>query len=169
MAHISFLGWLGLFLTLAGETAALLQIRDLKRMLLASTVAEIGYVFMGLGVGTLTGDTGAMLHLFYQVVMRALLFLAAWQLIRRTGSSKLDRLVGSVERFPFVSLMFGFAMFSVMGLSPFKGAFSKFVILYAAIENGDWLLAVGGTVASIIAAVYFIKAVQVICFQRESH
>lgn len=169
MAHISLLGWLGLLLTLAGEVTALMQIRDLKRMLIASCIAELGYVLMGFGVGTLTGDTGAVMHLGYQMVMRALLLLAAWHLIRRTGSSKLDDLVGSVERFPFVSLMFGFGMFSVMGLSPFKGAFSKFIILYAAIENGDWLLAVGGTIASIIAAVYFIRTVQVVCFQRQSH
>jgi formate hydrogenlyase subunit 3/multisubunit Na+/H+ antiporter MnhD subunit len=169
MAHISIIGWLGLFLTLASEIAALLMIRDLKRMLMASCLAEIGYVLMGIGAGSLIGYTGAVMHLGYQVVMRLLVITAAAQLIRRTGSSKLDDLVGSSERYPFTSLMFGFGMFSVMGVSPFKGAFSKFIILYADIENGAWLLALGGTIASMISAVYFIRAVQAICLQRQSH
>jgi formate hydrogenlyase subunit 3/multisubunit Na+/H+ antiporter MnhD subunit len=169
MAHISIIGWLGLFLTLASEIAALLMIRDIRRMLAASCVAEIGYVLMGLGAGSLIGDTGAVMHLGYQVVMRLLVITAAAQLIRRTGSSKIDDLVGSSERYPFTSLMFGFGMFSVMGLSPFKGAFSKFVILYADIENGAWILALGGTIASMISAVYFIRSVQAICLQRQNH
>jgi formate hydrogenlyase subunit 3/multisubunit Na+/H+ antiporter MnhD subunit len=169
MDHISIIGWIGLFLTLASEIAALLMIRDIRRMLAASCLAEIGYVLMGIGVGSLIGDTGAVMHLGYQVVMRMLVIVAAGQLIRRTGSSRLDDLVGSSERFPFASLMFGFGMFSVMGLSPFKGALSKFVILYADIENGAWILALGGTIASMISAVYFIRAVQAICLQRQSH
>lgn len=169
MDNISIIGWIGLFLTLASEIAALLMIRDIRRMLAASCLAEIGYVLMGIGAGTLIGDTGAVMHLGYQVVMRLLVITAAAHLIRRTGSSKLDDLVGSSERLPFASLMFGFGMFSVMGLSPFKGAFSKFVILYAGIENGAWVLALGGTIASMISAVYFIRAVQAICLQRQSH
>lgn len=169
MTDISSIGWIGLFLTLASEVAALLLIRDIRRMLAASCMAEIGYVLMGIGAGSLIGDTGAAMHLGYQVVMRLLVIMAAAHLIRRTGSSKLDDLVGSFERYPFASLMFGFGMFSVMGLSPFKGAFSKFVILYADIETGAWILAVGGTLASMVSAVYFIRTVQAICLQRQNH
>lgn len=166
MADIAFLGWLGLLLTLAGELTALMLVRDLKRMLIASSIAELGFVFMAIGVGTLTGEAGALLHLGYQIVMRMLVILAAWRIVRAAGSSRLDDLVGSVARQPFAALMFGFGMFSVMGLSPFKGALSKFIILYAAIESGNWLLAIGGTVASIFGAIYFIRTIQVVCFQR---
>ncbi|MBK1662909.1 oxidoreductase [Rhodospirillum rubrum] len=169
MADISALAWAGAALMLIGEGLALRNVRDLARMLTYSTIAEIGYVLMGLGIGTAAGETGAVMHLGYQAIMRALVVVAAWHLIRRTGSSKLDALVGSVERMPFVSLMFGFGLFSVMGLSPFKGSFSKFVILYAAIENGYWGLAAVGTIASIIAAFYYIHTIQQVCFQRQSH
>ena len=66
---------------------------------------------------------------------------------------------------PVVATLFGFGMFSVMGLSPFKGSFSKFLILYAAIEQGHWLLAAVGTLASFIAAVYCIRIIQRVCLE----
>src|SRR5664279_5890274 len=110
---------------------------------------------MGIGLGGASGDTGAIMHLGYQLVMRGLVILSALWLIQRTGSSKLDDLAGSGKRMPVMATLFGFGMFSVMGLSPFKGSFSKFLILYAAIEQGQWMLAAVGTLASMIAAVYY--------------
>ena len=166
MSHLSILAWSGLVLVLAGETLALLSMRDVWRMLLFSTAAEAGYVLMGFGTGTPLGDTGAIMHLLYQGVMRGLVFVTAWQLTRRAGSSRMSDLVGSYQRAPVTATLFGLGMFSVMGLSPFKGAFSKFVILYAGIESGNWIIAAAGTLASIVAAIYFVHAVQVVCFQR---
>ncbi len=160
--------WFGAFILLLGEIFALLSLRNLPRLIVISTIAEVGYVLMGLGLGGASGDTGAMMHLGYQFVMRGLVVLTAWWLIRRTGSSKLDDLAGSGKRMPVVATLFGFGMFSVMGLSPFKGSFSKFLILYAAIEQGHWLLAAVGTLASIIAAVYYIRIIQRVCLEPES-
>jgi formate hydrogenlyase subunit 3/multisubunit Na+/H+ antiporter MnhD subunit len=160
--------WFGAILLLFGELFALLSLRNLPRLIVVSTIAEVGYVLMGLGLGGASGDTGAMMHLGYQLVMRSLVVLTAWWLIHRTGSSHLDDLAGSAKRMPLVTTLFGFGMFSVMGLSPFKGSFSKFLILYASIEQGHWLLAAVGTLASIIAAVYYIRIIQRVCFEPES-
>jgi formate hydrogenlyase subunit 3/multisubunit Na+/H+ antiporter MnhD subunit len=160
--------WFGAIILLIGEIFALLSLRNLPRLIIVSSIAEAGYVLMGLGLGGASGDTGAMMHLGYQTVMRGLVVLTAWWLISRTGSSKLDDLAGSGKRMPVMATLFGFGMFSVMGLSPFKGSFSKFLILYAAIEQGHWLLAAVGTLASIIAAVYYIHIIQRVCFEAES-
>ncbi|MGE5466969.1 MAG: proton-conducting transporter membrane subunit [Ignavibacteria bacterium] len=159
------MAWLGAVVLLVGETAALLLTRNLATLIAVSTVAELGYVLLGLGIGGPTGDTGAAMHIGYQVVMRGLVVLTAWWLIRRTGSARLDDLAGSGKRMPWSATLFGFALFSVMGLSPFKGSFSKFLILYAAIDHGQWLLAAVGTLASIIAAVYYIRVIQRVCFE----
>lgn len=161
----SQLAWAGAIVLLLGEILALLSIRSLPRLILISTVAETGYVLLGLGLGGPVGDAGAAMHLGYQVVMRGLLIVTAWWLIRRTGSGRLDELAGSGRRMPVMAMLFGFAMFSVMGLSPFKGSFSKFLILYAAVEQGQWLLAAIGTLASIIAAFYYLRVIQRICFE----
>jgi NADH:ubiquinone oxidoreductase subunit 2 (subunit N) len=161
----SQLAWAGAILLLLGEIFALLSMRSLPRLILLSTVAELGYVLLGLGLGGPVGDAGAAMHLGYQAVMRGLLVVTAWWLIRRTGSGLLADLAGSGQRMPVMAMLFGFAMFSVMGLSPFKGSFSKFMILYAAMEQGQWLLAAVGTLASIIAAFYYLRVIQRVCFE----
>ncbi|SKA28066.1 proton-conducting transporter membrane subunit [Consotaella salsifontis] len=160
------LAWLGAILLLFGEIAALMSLPNLPRVVIVSTIAEVGYVLMGLGLGGAAGDTGAFMHIGFQVVMRGLVVVTGWYLIARTGSSNLDDLAGSGRRMPLMTTLFGFGMFSVMGLSPFKGSFSKFLILYAAIEQGRWMLAAIGTLASIIAAVYYMLVIQKVCFQR---
>ncbi|MBI5784404.1 MAG: oxidoreductase [Rhodocyclales bacterium] len=161
----NLLAWAGASILLLGEIFALLSMRNLPRLILISTIAETGYILLGLGLGGPAGDSGAAMHLGYQAVMRGLLVVTAWWLIRRTGSGLLDDLAGSGRRMPVMAMLFGFAMFSVMGLSPFKGSFSKFMILYAAMEQGHWLLAAAGTLASIIAAFYYLRVIQRVCFE----
>lgn len=163
---ISWLAWAGAFLLLAGEILALINIRRLSRLLLFSTLAETGYLLLGLGLENQSGVTGAWMHLIFQTTMRLLVFIPAVFLIKSTGSDSLDRLSGSASRYPVAALLFGFGMFSVMGLSPFKGSFSKFLILYGAMEQGEWLLAAIATLATILAAVYYIIVIQRICLER---
>ncbi|SJZ53435.1 proton-conducting transporter membrane subunit [Consotaella salsifontis] len=158
--------WLGTIFLLFGEIAALISLPNLTRVVIVSTVAELGYVLMGLGLGGAVGDTGAVMHIGYQLLMRGLVVVAGWYLIRRTASSNLNDLAGSGYRMPFAATLFGFGMFSVMGLSPFKGSFSKFLILYEAIEQGQWVMAAVGTVASIVAAAYYILVIQKVCFEH---
>ena len=166
MASSETLAWAGAAVLLLGEIAALLCLPNLVWTFVLSTIAEVGYVLIGFGLGGAAGDTGAYMHLGYQAAMRGLVLLAGWHLIRRTGSSNLNDLAGSGARMPLAATLFGFGVFSVMGLSPFKGSFSKFIILYAAIERGYWLIAIAGTLATIVAAVYYMLAVQRVCLQR---
>jgi formate hydrogenlyase subunit 3/multisubunit Na+/H+ antiporter MnhD subunit len=160
------LAWTGALILLFGELIALSAMRSLPALIVISTIAETGYFLMGLGVGGDAGNTGAWMHLGYQAVMRGMLIVAAWWLVRRTGDSSVAALRGSGKRMPVAATLFGLAMFSVMGLSPFKGAYSKFIVLYSAIEQGAWGLAVVGTVASIVAAIYSIIVIQRICFEQ---
>ena len=161
--HSSQLAWLGAILLLLGETMALLSLHNLKRLIIVSTLAEVGYVILGLALGGPAGTTGVFMHIAYQTVMRGLVVTSAWWLVRRTGSSNIEDLAGSGQRMPLAATLFGFGMFSVMGLSPFKGSYSKFLILYAAIEQGHWALAAVGTLASIIAACYYLIIIERVC------
>jgi len=165
MASPTTLAAIGAVVLLLGEIAALLSLPNLAWTFAISTVAEFGYVLIGLGVGGPAGDTGALMHLGYQAAMRGLVLAAGWHLVRRTGSANLNALAGSGPRMPVATTLFGFGVFSVMGLSPFKGSFSKFIILYAAIEQGQWLVAFAGTLATIVAAVYYILVIQKICLE----
>ena len=96
------LAWIGAILLLLGEVAALLSLPNLKRVIVISTVAEVGYVLIGLGLGGASGETGAYMHLGYQLAMRGLVVAAGWYLVSRTGSAKLTDLVGSGELYKLV-------------------------------------------------------------------
>nr|WP_318381431.1 proton-conducting transporter membrane subunit [uncultured Enterobacter sp.] len=166
---IPLLAWSGTLLLLVGEILALLHLRNLSRVLLFSTLAEVGYVLLGFGLNSSAGETGALLHLGLQVVMRLLTLLSAAWLIKRNGSSDLQVLAGSGTRTPRVALLFGFGLFSVMGLSPFKGSFSKFLILYGAMEQGEWAIAAIATLATILASVYYIIIIQRVCLEPDNN
>jgi formate hydrogenlyase subunit 3/multisubunit Na+/H+ antiporter MnhD subunit len=159
------LAWMGAIFLFFGEVAALLSLPSLTRVLFWSTIAEIGYVLIGFGLGGDAGATGAFMHILYQLIMRGLVIASGWYLVRRTGSSRIDDLAGSGSRMPVAATLFGFGMFSVMGLSPFKGSFSKFLILYAAIEQNHWAIAAIGTLASMVAAYYYITVIQRVCLE----
>lgn len=162
------LAWCGVLLLLAGEIVALISMRQVARALIISSIAEFGYVLFGFGLGSVAGETGALMHLVCQLVMRGLMFLSLVPLIRAAGSGDLDDLTGIGQTNPRASLLFGFAMFSVMGLSPFKGSFAKFLVLYGAIEQGHWGLAAVGTVASIISLFVYITLIQRICLAQKT-
>ena len=164
-ASSAALAWIGAIVLLAGEVAALLSLPNLALTFAISTFAELGYVLIGFGVGGPAGDTGALMHLGFQAAMRGLVLAAGWTLVRRVGSAKLDDLAGSGRRMPLTATLFGFGVFSVMGLSPFKGSFSKFIILYAAIERGLWPVALLSTIATVVAAIYYMLVVQRVCIE----
>ncbi|ABB14956.1 proton-conducting transporter membrane subunit [Carboxydothermus hydrogenoformans] len=155
----------GVMLLLVGELVALLRWKNLIQFLIISSIAEIGFVLLGLGTGTYVGTSGALLHLEYQIVMRGLVFLAAAAFIFRGHSASVEKLQGIGRKMPVTTTLFGFGLFSVMGLSPFKGSISKFLIIYAAIESGHWLSAAIATFGSIIEAVYFLQVFQILCFE----
>lgn len=159
------LAWMGAIFLFFGEVAALLALPKLGRVLLFSTIAEVGYVLIGVGLAGPAGEVGATMHIAYQAVMRSLVVVAGWYLVTRTGSSNLNDLRGSARRMPVAATLFGFGLFAVMGLSPFKGSFSKFMILYAAIEQGHWAIAAVGTAATVVAAAYYLLVIQRVCLE----
>ena len=166
---IPLLALSGTLLLLAGEIMALLHLRSLSKLLFFSTLAEVGYVVLGFGLDSAAGETGALMHLGLQAVMRLLTILSAAWLIRRNGSDDLKVLAGSGSRTPLASLLFGFGLFSVMGLSPFKGSFSKFLILYGAMEQGEWAIAAVATLATILASIYYIIVITRVCLEADNN
>ena len=160
-AHVFAL--LGALVLLVGEIFALANWRSLPKVLIYSTVAECGFVVMGLFGGEL-GQLGGGMHLVYQAVMRTLVILALAHLAQLAGGWHMRNLTGIGRAAPIYAIAFAFGMFSLLGLSPFKGAQSRFLMLYDFISHGQWMLAMAGTVASIIAAIYAIRIIQGICF-----
>lgn len=153
----------GAVLLLAGELLALRNWRNLAQVLAWSTLAEFGFVLIGFAGGD-AGRLGGGMHVVYQVAMRGLVVLCALRLVRVAGGWDLARLTGIGRAAPGHAVLFAFGMFSLLGLSPFKGALSRFVVLYDLVLHDHWLLAVLITAASIVTAIYAVRVIQAICF-----
>jgi NADH-quinone oxidoreductase subunit L len=119
-----------------GGTIALTQ-TDLKRVLAYSTISQLGYMFLGLGLGTLAGVTSGMFHLFTHAFFKALLFLGAGSVMHAMGGVIDMRRFGGLRRvMPVTHWTFLFGCLALAGMVPFAGFWSKDAIIAAAYERG---------------------------------
>ncbi len=105
---------------------------DLKRVLAYSTVSQLGYMFLALGVGTFSGVTSGMFHLFTHAFFKALLFLGAGSVMHAMGGVIDMRQFGGLKRLmPYTYATFLFGCLALSGVFPFAGFWSKDAILGA--------------------------------------
>jgi multicomponent Na+:H+ antiporter subunit D len=150
------LTWFGLAGIVVGSVLAIRQ-PDIKRMLAYSTVAQLGYIGVGIGLATPLALVGALLHVLNHAVMKSGLFLVAGGIIQQTGLKTISRFSGLGQRMPWV--MGGFAVFatSMVGVPPTAGFFSKFYLVWGAIDVGNWVAAIVIVGSSLLTATYFLR------------
>jgi NADH-quinone oxidoreductase subunit L len=152
--------------TLLLSAAAALNQHDFKRILAYSTISQIGYMFLGLGVGAWTA---AIFHLMTHAFFKALLFLAAGAVMMRTGNEHdIFRLGGLRRRLPlaFWTFLAGAASLAALPIVT-AGFFSKDMILWAVWSAGDGgrrVLWVAGVAGAFLTALYIFRAVFVVFF-----
>jgi NADH-quinone oxidoreductase subunit L len=128
----------GLATSILAATIALKQ-NDIKKVLAYSTVSQLGYMFLALGVGAYsTGVFHVMTHAFF----KALLFLAAGSVIHAMGGEQDIRKMGGLNKLKITSITFLIGCIAIAGIPPFSGFFSKDAILLAAFEHNKILYAV---------------------------
>lgn len=162
-----FLVFLGLLTLLIGELSAFSQ-NNIKRMLAYSSIGQIGLILFALGIGTSYGVTGGLFQIVSHGLGKTLLFLAVGYMIHRTGSMDISNLKGIGSKMPIISLCFTIGAFSLVGLPPFVGFPSKFLIVKAALFKGEILFTILiGIVllATVIEGAYFFRVVQVLYFK----
>lgn len=118
-----------------------LRQEDLKRMLAYSTMGQVGEIFTVLGLGTWLAAAGALSHVLNHAIMKDLLFLCAGGLIFRVGSRKLSDLAGLVHEMPWAVGCMSIGIVSIMGLPPFNGFVSKYLMIVACMDAGQPLSA----------------------------
>ena len=131
----------GLATAILGATIALKQ-NDIKKVLAYSTVSQLGYMFLGLGVGAYTG---AVFHVMTHAFFKALLFLGAGSVIHAMHHEQDIRKMGGLKRhLPVTHLTFLVGCIAIAGIPPFSGFFSKDEILAAAFSKNIiyWILGV---------------------------
>ena len=143
----------GLLTALFAATIGLFQ-NDIKKVLAYSTVSQLGYMFLGLGVGAYTG---AVFHVTTHAFFKALLFLGAGSVIHAmSGEQDIRKMGGLKKALPITHLTFLIATIAISGIPPFSGFFSKDEILAHAYEHNKlyWFL---GIIGSMLTAFYMFR------------
>jgi NADH-quinone oxidoreductase subunit L len=129
----------GAFTALLAGLIALTQF-DLKRVLAYSTISQLGYMFLALGVGTVTGISAGMFHLFTHAFFKALLFLGAGSVMHAMGNVIDMRRFGGLRKLmPITHATFLIGCIALAGIPPFAGFFSKDSIVAAVEERAHSL------------------------------
>lgn len=148
-----------------GSLVAVFQ-HGLKRMLAYSSVAQIGYMLIGLGAMSVTGLTAALLHLFNHALMKGALFLAVGALVLRMGTTRISALSGIAKQMPWTMAAFVIGGLSLIGVPATAGFVSKWYLILAVLENGWWPLVVLVVLTSLIAVVYVWRVIEVAYFEE---
>jgi multicomponent Na+:H+ antiporter subunit D len=144
---------------LAMSLVAVFQ-RDLKRMFAYSSVAQVGYITLGIGLANPAGLAGAIVHLFNHGIAKAALFLLAGGIALRCGGTGFDRLAGLGSRMPLTSFGIVLAGASLVGVPGTAGFTTKWLLVQGALERGAWWLVAAIAGSSLLAVAYVWRFVE---------
>lgn len=141
---------------------------DLKKLFAYSSVAQIGYITLGLSFGSKIGLTASIVHLFNHAVTKGAIFLLIGGVVSVVGGSKLSRLNGLGRVMPVTSLGIVLGGLSLIGIPGTAGFISKWYLILAALEKGQWWLALAIVGSSLLAVAYVWRFVEVAYFREPS-
>jgi multicomponent Na+:H+ antiporter subunit D len=173
--HVPFeavtLAWILLPLAVAGiyvaSTVAIFQ-NNVKRLLAYSSVAQVGYMILGIGLANVTGLTGGIVHLFNHALIKGGLFMALGGVFLRLGSVRLDDMAGLAKRMPLTMAAFVAGGLSLIGVPLTSGFISKWYLVQGALDRGWWPVAILVLIGSLLAIVYVWRVVEVAYFRPPS-
>ncbi len=141
---------------------------NVKRLLAYSSVAQIGYIVLGISFASVLGVGAGILHLFNHALMKGALFMAMGCVMYRVGSVRLEAMAGLGRAMPWTMAAFVVGGLSLIGVPLTVGFISKWYLVQAALEQGNWPVAAVVLVGSLLAVVYVWKVVEVAYFRTAS-
>jgi multicomponent Na+:H+ antiporter subunit D len=158
-----------LLLALAGmfvaSTIAIFQ-TDLKRLFAYSSVGQIGYIILGLSFDSASGLTATIVHLFNHGVTKGAIFLLLGGVALVMGGTSLARIQGLGRRMPLTSFGIVLCGLSLIGVPGTAGFVSKWYLILAALEKGQWWLVFLIVASSLLAAAYLWRFVEAAYFRE---
>jgi len=154
--ELSMLRWLGLLSMVVGGFLAAGQ-KDIKRLFAYSSISQVGFMVLGLGLGSPLGLVGALYHLVNHALFKSLLFLNAGAVEYATGTRNLNKLGGLNRMLPVTGATSLVGSMSIAGIPPFSGFWSKLIIVLACIEGGFYGFGAAAVLVSIVTLAYQLK------------
>ena len=164
----TMLVWLGAISIVMGAFFAIFQ-EDIKMMLAYSTISNVGYIVMGLGLASRYSVIGASVHIFNHALIKATLFLAAGCLIYKTGYRTLYDLRGVGKAMPLTTAALSIGAISIVGIPPTAGFLCKWYIALGAFEAGQPFFGIALIFGALLIFVYYIRMVNSFYFQQPVH
>lgn len=169
---LEVVAWVGALSSLFAAIVACTQ-TDIKRVLAYSTISQIGYMMLALGVSGYGGHEGlgymaSMFHLFTHAMFKALLFLGAGAIIHAVHANHMTEMGGLRKYLPITHMTFLIACLTIAGIPPFSGFFSKDEILAAAFEHNKVLFVIEYIVAG-LTAFYMFRLYFNVFWGKETH
>lgn len=156
------LGLVGIFVA---SITAIYQ-TNVKKLFAYSSIAHIGYMILGFSTGTVAGLTATLLHVFNHALMKSALFLALAAVMLRIGSVQLSSMQGLGRQMPWTMSAIVLAGLSLIGVPLTVGFVSKWYLLVAIIEQGNWVVAGLILIGSLLAVIYVWRIVEVAYFKE---
>jgi multicomponent Na+:H+ antiporter subunit D len=145
----------GVISMVVGAVIAMGQ-NDLKRMLAYSSISQVGYIVLGIGLGTPLGVLGGLFHLFNHAVAKSLLFLNSGSIQNATGTRALDQMGGLAKRMPLTAATTLIGSLSIAGVPPLAGFWSKLIIIIALVQARQYGFALIAVLVSIVTLWYYL-------------
>lgn len=139
---------------------------DFKRLLAYHSISQIGYVILGIGLGTPLGIAGGLFHLFNHSVFKSLLFLNSGAVEYATGTRDLKKMGGLMTKMPITGATSLIASMSIAGIPPFNGFWSKLIIIIACVQANRLGYAFWAVLASILTLASFMKVMKYAFFGK---
>jgi multicomponent Na+:H+ antiporter subunit D len=149
---------LGVLSMLGGALTAIWE-TNVKRLLAFSSISQIGYMVLGLGLAELSGLAGSIVHIFNHAMIKAMLFMAIGCVVFRVGSADLVAIRGFGKRMPVTAACIVVGGLSLVGAPLTLGFVTKWLLLQGALAKGWWWVAALIVVASLLALVYVWRIV----------
>jgi multicomponent Na+:H+ antiporter subunit D len=147
------------------STVAIFQ-GDVKRMFAYSSVAQIGYITLGVSLASATGLTAALVHVFNHALTKGALFLLLGGIALRIGAVRFEAIGGIGRAMPFTSFGIVLGGLSLIGVPGTVGFVSKWYLVQAALERGSLWVAFAVVASSLLALVYVWRFVEVAYFRE---
>ena len=140
--------------------------KDFKGLLAYSSIAQVGYILLGISIMSESGLTAAIIHLFNHGITKVALFMVAGAYVIKRGGSLLTNLQGAGFTMPWTSAATVVGCLSLIGVPGTAGFISKWILVEAAIENGKWPLAIVIIFSSLLAVVYCGRLIETLYFKN---
>ncbi len=142
-----------------GAAAAFRQ-QDIRRLLAYSSVSQLAFIAIGIGLATPLGYVAALLHIMNHALMKGTLFLAVMAVRLQTGVSEVPALAGLGRRLPITAAAFTVGAIAMVGVPPTAGFFSKWYLSIAAVEQDLWVILAVVLVSSLLSAAYLFRVLE---------